>query len=102
MNTDRRDSLIIEKTQLIGYNYYMPTVAQENGFSLIIRTRDHEPPHVHVWKNKKEMLFYLGSENERPSLRENKGMTQKEALDAFKLVCKYQEELLSKWKEIYG
>lgn len=41
----------------------MPTEIEENGFKVIIHTRDeHEPPHVHVWKGKGEAIINLGGD----------------------------------------
>lgn len=80
----------------------MGTVAKKNGYNLIIRTNDHTPPHTHVLKSGGEALFYLGSLTEKPQLRENRGLTLKEAKEALKLVIEYQEDLLKKWEEYHG
>ena len=33
----------------------MPTVAQEGGLSFVIRTKEHPPPHVHVFRGSEEL-----------------------------------------------
>jgi hypothetical protein len=41
----------------------MPSI-KHNGFSLIIRTNDHPPPHVHVIRGEVQLGFSLGNRDE--------------------------------------
>ncbi|MFP5502665.1 MAG: DUF4160 domain-containing protein [Candidatus Sericytochromatia bacterium] len=80
----------------------MPTVLREEGFSFRIYVDDHRPPHVHVITNGTEVVIYLGNEDERPSIRERRGMTDRNAVKALRLVMDRQEYLLAKWREIHA
>jgi hypothetical protein len=50
-----------------------PTILQREGFSIKANTRDHLPPHVHVWKDGKEARFAI--ENGKVTLLSAGGMT---------------------------
>jgi hypothetical protein len=39
----------------------MPTVLEKDGFKIIIRTRDHNPPHVHVYKADGQITIISGA-----------------------------------------
>jgi hypothetical protein len=80
----------------------MATLINKDGFSVRIRSNDHLPPHVHVFKAGGEAKINLGSERERPSLVELWNMSDKDATRALKLVTAHQVELLEKWREIHG
>jgi hypothetical protein len=65
-------------------------------------TDDHEPAHVHVIKAGQEVVIDLGSQESRPSIRENKGMSKKDERRALVITGDYQVYLLEKWEEYHG
>ena len=79
----------------------MPTVLRINGFSIVIYTDDHEPMHVHVFKQG-QIVVNLGDEKTRVSLRENKGMSRRDERQALIIVGENQDFLQAKWREFYG
>lgn len=79
----------------------MPTVLRKNGFRVMIYTKDHEPMHVHIFKQG-EIIANLGNEETPVSVRENNAMSKKDERAALILVAENQEFLLEKWREIYG
>ena len=55
----------------------MPTVLRKRGFRVMIYVDDHEPPHVHAWKDDAEVIVTLAAEGERPWIREHHRATRK-------------------------
>ncbi|MGI8787505.1 MAG: DUF4160 domain-containing protein [Pyrinomonadaceae bacterium] len=49
----------------------MPTVLRQNGFDFKINTDDHEPMHVHIWKQGAIILINLGDKESPVSVRQN-------------------------------
>jgi hypothetical protein len=81
---------------------------QENLF-VYIYTQDHDPPHVHVFKgrknktNRRQAKINLGSETMPPeTIKVHHRMDDKDADLAWELVAANQEMLLEKWYEIHG
>jgi hypothetical protein len=85
------------KTQLIGYGRHMPTVLRQEGFEVVIRTDDHEPPHVHVFHGGASAKIMLESLRE-----EHCRLTRRQLVKALILVKQHQEWLLARWREIHG
>ncbi|HMS10158.1 MAG TPA: DUF4160 domain-containing protein [Pyrinomonadaceae bacterium] len=79
----------------------MPTVLRTGGFSIRIRTRDHGPPHVHVFHGGDEVVILLGDDLELPSIRDIRGMPLRQMRVALELVAEHQKILLEEWKKIY-
>ena len=79
------------KTQPEGYNSFVPTILNINGFRFIIWPADHEPPHVHVFKGKGEVKINIGNDDEAPRLKEIYGLTKQEMRQAWDLVAEHQE-----------
>ncbi|MBA2495147.1 MAG: DUF4160 domain-containing protein [Acidobacteria bacterium] len=77
----------------------MPTVLRKSGFSFKINIHDHEPMHVHVWKQGRQVLINF---EDTVSMRKNYGMNQNEIRQAINIVVENQEFLQVKWREIYG
>lgn len=76
----------------------MPTVLREGRWAVWIFTRDHGPPHVHVRGPSGEVkvaLIPVGVQRIR-------GLTDREALEAFRLVADHSEHLLACWRRIHG
>ncbi|MGI8882915.1 MAG: DUF4160 domain-containing protein [Pyrinomonadaceae bacterium] len=80
----------------------MPTVLRINGFEFKVYTDDHEPMHVHVRYQGREAVIYLGSENERVALRENRGLNRPTVNRALRIAAEHQMFLIESWREIYG
>lgn len=77
----------------------MPTVLRKNGFDFKINTEDHEPMHVHVWYQGRQVLINLEAE---VSIRRNYGLNRNELRQALIIVEEYQSFLQTKSREIYG
>ena len=76
----------------------MPTVLIENGYRVMIYTRDHEPMHVHIeYQGRKAIIEFESS----VTIRSNIGMNRRELRRAFQIVADNQELLAKKWREIY-
>lgn len=80
----------------------MPTVLRHSGYEIRIRTRDHGPPHVHVWHSGKEVVILLGTERDVPTVRDKRGMSERNMRRALELVAQNQRMLLLEWAKIYG
>lgn len=80
----------------------MPTILEKDGFRIIIRTRDHNPPHVHVYKADGQIAIALGSETEPVEIVANWMKNRLDAKKAVAIVEENQMHLLAKWREIYG
>lgn len=80
----------------------MPTVFRQEGFEVIIRTNDHNPPHVHIIKAEGQVKVTLGDENEEPDLHTILSpMSRKNTKRALEIVEEQQMYLLERWREIY-
>ena len=75
----------------------MPTVLRSGGFDMVIRTADHGPPHVHVFKAKTQAKIALGPVS---VLLDN--MAPKDLVRAVRLVEDNADTLLARWREIHG
>jgi len=80
----------------------MPTILEKDGFRIIIRTRDHNPPHVHVYKADGQITIALGSETEPIAIVANWMKNRLDTKKAVAIVEENQLHLLAKWREIYG
>ena len=80
----------------------MPTVLRIDGFSFRVRTKDHPPPHVHVFHSGKEVVILLGDESNIPSIRDMRGMPVRQMRVALELVGANQIFLRDEWRKLYG
>ena len=80
----------------------MPTILEKDGFRIIIRTRDHNPPHVHVYKAEGQITIIIGSETEPTEIVRVWDMNRSDAKKAVAIVEENRMHLLAKWREIYG
>ncbi len=80
----------------------MPTALRESGFNFVIYTNDHEPMHVHAFKENGEVVINLGDEDTPVSVSKVRGINRSAERRALKIVSDNQEFLQAKWKEIYG
>ena len=61
----------------------MPTILRQDGFEVMIYTRDHEPPHVPVWHAGTELVINL----DPLEIRENNGMFPNNSRKAFDIAA---------------
>lgn len=80
----------------------MPTVHREDGFRVVIYPNDHLPRHVHVRKDKGEVIIWLGDETEDPSIRLAHEVSDKNAERALEIVRVNQVKLIAEWDDIHG
>jgi hypothetical protein len=82
----------------------MPTVHAEDGFQIRIYLppREHAPPHVHVVKAGAEVIINLGEEGSHPEIREVHGMSDRDAVRAYRIVESVQAQLRRRWREYHG
>lgn len=77
----------------------MPTVLRVDRFEVVIRTDDHEPPHVHVFRAGGQVKIWL----EPVTLDRVSGRLGRRQLSLARgLVWRHREMLLAKWREIHG
>ncbi len=80
----------------------MPTEIVQDGFTVIIYTRDeHEPPHVHVFKAEGEAIINLGDEDTLSEIDKVYDMSLKDARKALGIVEDNLEHLQTRWNEIW-
>lgn len=74
----------------------MPVVAIAGGFRILIRFRDHAPPHVHVVGQGFDVLVYLGT---LITVSDAPDQIRREAA---KMVRDHDELCWRRWREIHG
>lgn len=79
----------------------MPTVLQIDGYSFVIFTQDHLPPHVHVFARGCEAIVILGCPKGPPETRENYRFKMREMRRILEIAAEHMELLCSAWKEIH-
>jgi hypothetical protein len=90
-----------------------PTVLSINGFAVRIRfvashgsfahtRREHGPEHVHIEKSGAEVVIWLGSEAELPSVGDCHGMRAADVVSALRIVNDNRAILLAEWERING
>lgn len=86
----------------IGYIDSMPTVLLSMGFAFKVLTRDHDPAHVHVYRNDTTAKIGLGSEEVAPYLILNLGMSTKDLRKALEIIEQNQTMFLIAWRKYHG
>ena len=77
----------------------MGTIINQNGFKILIRTNDHLPPHVHVFRAGNEAKLSIGT---HPELLAPSNMKPRELAQAIEIVSQHYENLLKEWEHIHG
>jgi uncharacterized protein DUF4160 len=80
----------------------LPTIHLEAGFEVRVFIKDHEPPHVHVVKDKATVVIELGNQDVRPSISRNYGMKAADVKKALRIVAEQQGVFLQKWRKYHG
>lgn len=78
---------------------------RKDGFRFAIYSDDHTPAHVHIFRERSEVIIYLGSlgeKKEKPRVRENKRMQDRDVMRALKICYQNQKEYLEKWENVHG
>ena len=80
----------------------MPVVMREGGWSFVIYTDDHAPPHVHVKRPGGEVKVSLPLPGECVQVMRVRGVATHEAVGAARLVETNRKRLLREWESIHG
>jgi Domain of unknown function (DUF4160) len=80
----------------------MPTLLRQNGFDFVIRTRDHTPPPVHVFRGGTQILLFIALSGNAPSIREVRSMNRANVRQALEIAAANNEMFYGRWREIYG
>ncbi len=76
----------------------MPTVLKLRGYRIFFYSADgDEPPHVHVYKDGKELKIWLRSSE----IAINKGFSLREAEIVRKIVSDHTESLMDAWNDYF-
>ncbi len=79
----------------------MPTVLVVDGYSIVIFTHDHLPPHIHVFARGCEAIFNLRCAAGTYGLRENYRFSKRElrAIDA--ILDQHMDTLCTAWRSFH-
>jgi hypothetical protein len=82
----------------------VPTVLRANGFRVVIYLppREHEPPHVHVWKGEAEVVIELATADRPQAIRSHARMRAADVARAYWLVEDNTDHLLACWRRYHG
>lgn len=82
----------------------MPTVLRQDGFRIIIYTpsREHGPPHVHVWKAGGEVIIELARPGRSQVIRAVAGVRPSDIAKAFRIVEDNSDFLHRNWRTYHG
>ena len=78
----------------------MSTVLRADGYQVVVYTRDHLPPHVHVFLGggEEEVVVCL----DPVAIREIRGMRLQHVVAAVRVVEDHAGLLMMKWREVHG
>jgi hypothetical protein len=105
--TERADRVAahpVAITHRLGYRTGVPTVLRVGAFRVVIYLppREHEPPHVHVWKGDGEVVIELARADRSQLVREVSGMRISDVTKAFWIVEEHAAYLLTCWRKYHG
>ena len=82
----------------------MPTVLRVDGFRVVIYLppREHEPAHVHVWKDDAEVVIDVATARRRQTIRSVSRMRTADVVKAFRIVEENADYLLTCWRQYHG
>ena len=84
---------------VVRYNWTMPKIFEQDGYSFFFYSNDHAPIHVHVRRGGGEAVFVVEPEVE---LRESVGFNVRELSRAEDLIDDHLELIKQKWAEHLG
>ena len=76
----------------------MVTILKADGFRFIIFINDHEPAHVHVFRDGEAKINLVG----RPELVWAQRMSKSNIRRALGLTQAHQDLFLTRWRDIHG
>ena len=76
----------------------MVTILKADGFRFIIFTNDHEPAHVHVFRDGEAKISLMGT----PELVWALKMSKANIARALRLTLAHQDLFLTRWRDIHG
>ncbi|HEV8184509.1 MAG TPA: DUF4160 domain-containing protein [Chthoniobacterales bacterium] len=77
----------------------MPTVLRTGPYRLFFYSANtHEPPHVHVERDRNRAKFWLAP----VTLQSSSGFARRELLDLYGLITDHQRILLGRWYDYFG
>ena len=77
----------------------MPTVHRVGRFRFMIYANDHDPAHVHVFYDGREIIINLG-ETEATIREIAPGVKRADVREAFRIAVEQREALLAAWRTI--
>lgn len=81
----------------------MPTVVTINGkFRLVIRTNDHEPPHVHATRGTGKSSSHAKIELDSLEISQVKNCSCKQLRLLVAAIIQHRDELSAEWERIHG
>ena len=69
---------------------------------MTIRTSDHNPPHVHVFKAGHEIKVAIGDESTQPTVLGRWDTPERYVAGAVRLIERNKSKLLECWRGIHG
>jgi len=77
----------------------MPTALRLGPYRFFFYAGDrHEPPHVHVERDRNKAKFWL----QPVTFESSAGFSRSELMDIYRLICEHQEVLLESWHDYFG
>lgn len=80
----------------------MPTILRKRGWTVVIPTADHPPPHVHVQRPGVDVKVHLVGADGLPEVVRIRGAPDHEVWRALAIVYENQQLLLHAWSEYHG
>jgi hypothetical protein len=80
----------------------MPTEHREDGFRFMIYVDDHEPAHVHVFREDDEAKIQLGDTPDEVDLVKVWGMSMRDVRRALAIAERRHKKLLTAWRKHHG
>lgn len=79
------------------YVIHMPTIFEFFAFKIMIRTRDHKPPHVHCISADGEVLISI----EGQTVVRNHGVHTSDVKRLCEFVRRYEDVLMNEWRHYH-
>ena len=79
----------------------MATVVRVGKLRVIVYSRDHPPPHVHVVGPRGQAKILVDGPEGHPRLEWNLGLSRRELARALAIVADHRELILTEWKRIH-
>jgi hypothetical protein len=81
----------------------VPTVLRVDGFRVVIYLppREHEPPHVHVWKGAGEVVIELPTARRHQTIRSASHIRTADIANAFWIVEEHTDYLVACWRRYH-